>query len=55
MGSPGVTLVSGHLTPAEKLRRRTLGLCAYCGESGHQADVCTKPPKNKLWPLLLNL
>ena len=30
----------GHLTDAEKLRRRTLGLCGYCGGTGHFAITC---------------
>jgi hypothetical protein len=30
----------GHLTDAEKLRRRTLGLCGYCGGAGHFAATC---------------
>jgi len=30
----------GPLTDAEKLRRRTLGLCGYCGGTGHFAITC---------------
>lgn len=28
------------LSAAEKVRRRTLGLCLYCGNEGHIASVC---------------
>lgn len=30
----------GPVPPEEKLRRRTLGLCSYCGGQGHGAPVC---------------
>lgn len=30
----------GPVPPAEKLRRRQLGLCSYCGAAGHQAVKC---------------
>ena len=35
-----VSKFRGPLTDAEKLRRRTLGLCSYCGGPGHFADSC---------------
>ncbi|KAI5104624.1 nephrocystin-4-like, partial [Silurus meridionalis] len=34
-----------HLTPAEKEKRRSLGLCLYCGGKGHMAASC--PVKGK--------
>lgn len=35
----------GPLTPQEKERRRKLGLCIYCGETGHVIRNCPiKPP-----------
>jgi hypothetical protein len=33
-----------HITMAEKQRRRDLGLCAYCGKSGHAVHSCPHPP-----------
>lgn len=37
---------SFRLTPQEKRRRRSLGLCLYCGGQGHRAEGC--PRKTKL-------
>jgi hypothetical protein len=33
-----------HLTEAERSRRRTLGLCGYCGERGHPTSTCPVAP-----------
>jgi hypothetical protein len=33
-----------HLTEAERSRRRTLGLCGYCGEKGHSTYSCPVAP-----------
>lgn len=34
-----------HLTPEERLRRRTSGLCLYCGSSRHFIALCPVRPK----------
>jgi len=34
----------GPLSQAEKDRRRSMGLCSYCGQGGHFADKCPKIP-----------
>jgi hypothetical protein len=36
----GLPLKFQKLTPEEKERRRTSGLCLYCGEGGHFASTC---------------
>ena len=36
-----------HLTPAEKQRRKELGLCNYCGGPGHRAFNCPKAPPSR--------
>ena len=41
--------VRGPLTSEEKQRRRTQGLCLYCGKSGHLVKDCRAPGK-KLHP-----
>ena len=33
-------LTHSKLTPQEKKRRRTLGLCFYCGLEGHTTFTC---------------
>lgn len=35
-------VIKGPVPPEEKLRRRTLGLCSYCGGQGHGAPTCTR-------------
>ena len=38
------------LTQAEKDRRKSLGLCGYCGEKGHPTDSCpVAPPGGPRW------
>ena len=37
----------GPLTDEEKQRRRSLGLCLYCGESGHLVANCPKSSSSK--------
>ncbi len=39
--TPGPRGPKGPLSQAEKDRRRTAGLCLYCGEAGHIAALCT--------------
>ena len=40
-----------HLTDAEKLRRRQLGLCNYCGIAGHDVWSCPSiPPRRQQAP-----
>jgi len=39
-----------HLTEAEKARRRTLGLCHYCGEGGHSIANCPVAPTSRRRP-----
>lgn len=34
------------LSPEERARRRTLGLCLYCGGKGHFRDTCSLRPGN---------
>jgi len=36
--------VDGRLTPVERQRRMSLGLCLCCGQSGHLARACPKQP-----------
>jgi hypothetical protein len=48
-GSPLVDLSGklgpdGKLTPAEKQRRKTLGLCLFCGSSDHRRSGCPLAP-----------
>ena len=35
-----LSAAGGKLTPAERQRRRTQGLCMYCGGVGHFAAEC---------------
>jgi len=35
------------LTPEERDRRRRLGLCSYCGKSGHWHDKCPVKPQRR--------
>ena len=37
--------VRGPLTREEKQRRRTQGLCLYCGKAGHLVKDCQAPGK----------
>jgi hypothetical protein len=37
----------GRLTPEERALRLRQNLCLYCGESGHRASECTKPPNRR--------
>jgi hypothetical protein len=38
------------LTQAEKDRRKSLGLCGYCGEKGHSTEACpVAPPGGPRW------
>src|SRR6202008_4029578 len=37
----------GRLSSEERSRRITNNLCLYCGEAGHRAQVCTKPPNRR--------
>ena len=39
--------VRGPLTEEERRRRRSLGLCLYCGKKGHFLRDCTAKPKRK--------
>jgi Retrotransposon gag protein len=39
-----------HLTENEKARRRTLGLCLYCGEKGHSPSNCPVAPPSRRRP-----
>src|SRR5579863_3439726 len=34
----------GHLSPQERKHHMDKNLCLYCGEAGHKAINCTKPP-----------
>jgi hypothetical protein len=45
MDLDSIQIQNGHLTQAEKNRRRQEGLCLYCGQPGHFANGC--PTKNK--------
>ena len=38
------------LTDLEKQRRRNLGLCGYCGESGHSTFRCPVAPASRSRP-----
>uniref|UniRef100_A0A8C5QWU9 ribonuclease H n=1 Tax=Leptobrachium leishanense TaxID=445787 RepID=A0A8C5QWU9_9ANUR len=38
----------GPLTEAEKSRRRSLGLCMYCGRAGHQVRECREKPNTHM-------
>ena len=42
------TLRRGPLHEDDKLRRRRLGLCLYCGQHGHQANVCAARPQGNI-------
>lgn len=44
-GEEPMQLGRARLTVAEKQRRRTQGLCLYCGERGHLRDACPSLPK----------
>lgn len=44
-GEEPMQLGRTRLTAAEKERRRTQGLCLYCGERGHLRDTCPSLPK----------
>uniref|UniRef100_A0A8C5PQD8 CCHC-type domain-containing protein n=1 Tax=Leptobrachium leishanense TaxID=445787 RepID=A0A8C5PQD8_9ANUR len=45
----------GPLTEAEKSRRRSLGLCMYCGHAGHQVRECREKPNTRMGkPLALH-
>ena len=44
-GEEPMQLGRARLTAAEKQRRRTQGLCLYCGEKGHVRDACPVLPK----------
>ncbi|KAF5903463.1 Retrotransposon-derived protein PEG10 [Clarias magur] len=38
------------LTPTERQRRLTQGLCLYCAEKGHVRLTCHgRPPRPKVW------
>lgn len=41
-GPMDLSVARAPTTPAEKDRRRALGLCSYCGGPGHSADVCPR-------------
>ena len=45
-GEEPMQLGRTRLTPAERMRRRNLGLCLYCGERGHLRDTCPVLPKD---------
>lgn len=36
-----------HLSPTERLKRRTAGECFYCGIKGHFIDSCPQKPKDR--------
>uniref|UniRef100_A0A8C5PED6 Gypsy retrotransposon integrase-like protein 1 n=1 Tax=Leptobrachium leishanense TaxID=445787 RepID=A0A8C5PED6_9ANUR len=38
----------GPLTEAEKTRRRSLGLCLYCGRAGHHVRECREKPSSHM-------
>uniref|UniRef100_A0A8C5N325 CCHC-type domain-containing protein n=1 Tax=Leptobrachium leishanense TaxID=445787 RepID=A0A8C5N325_9ANUR len=38
----------GPLTEAERSRRRSLGLCMYCGRAGHQVRECREKPNTRI-------
>uniref|UniRef100_A0A8C5MFT5 CCHC-type domain-containing protein n=1 Tax=Leptobrachium leishanense TaxID=445787 RepID=A0A8C5MFT5_9ANUR len=38
----------GPLTEAERSRRRSLGLCMYCGRAGHQVRECREKPNARI-------
>jgi hypothetical protein len=39
-----------HLTEVEKARRKALGLCGYCGETGHSISRCPVAPSSRPYP-----